>query len=113
MYAARGKTMARRGAATGGVLQALSWSGLEAVGFDADHQTSFDWSAYPVARFPDVPSSVEVHVLNRPGTPFLGAGEAAQGPASAALANAVAHACGARIRDLPLSAERVKAAVGI
>ncbi|MDB5417849.1 MAG: putative oxidoreductase subunit protein [Phenylobacterium sp.] len=97
----------------GGIVQALSWSGLEAVGFDADHRTSFDWSAYPIARFKDVPGSVQVHVLNRPGTPFLGAGEAAQGPASAALANAVADAVGARIRDLPLSPDRVKAAIGV
>jgi CO/xanthine dehydrogenase Mo-binding subunit len=52
-------------------------------------------------------------VLNRPGTPFLGAGEASQGPASAALANAVADACGARIRDLPLSPDRVKAVIGV
>jgi CO/xanthine dehydrogenase Mo-binding subunit len=97
----------------GGVVQSLSWSGHEAVTFDADHQTSFDWSAYPIARFQDVPGSVEVHVLNRPGTAFLGAGEASQGPAAAALANAVADACGARIRDLPLSADRVKAAIGV
>ncbi|MDB5475649.1 MAG: putative oxidoreductase subunit protein [Phenylobacterium sp.] len=97
----------------GGIVQALSWSGLEAVTFDADHRTSFDWSAYPVARFRDVPGSVQVHVLNRPGTPFLGAGEAAQGPAGAALANAVADATGVRLRDLPLSPERVKAAIGI
>jgi CO/xanthine dehydrogenase Mo-binding subunit len=97
----------------GGIVQALSWSGLEQVTFDTAHQTSFDWSAYPIARFKDVPGSVQVHVLNRPGTPFLGAGEAAQGPASAALANAVADACGARIRDLPISPEKVKAAVGV
>jgi CO/xanthine dehydrogenase Mo-binding subunit len=97
----------------GGIVQALSWSGLEQVTFDAGHQTSFDWSAYPIARFRDVPASVAVHVLNRPGTPFLGAGEAAQGPASAALANAVFDACGARIRDLPISPDKVKAAVGV
>jgi len=97
----------------GGVLQSLSWSVHEAVTFDRDHQTSFDWSAYPIARFQDVPGSIEVHVLNRPGTPFLGAGEASQGPAAAALANAVADACAARIRDLPLSPDRVKAAIGV
>jgi CO/xanthine dehydrogenase Mo-binding subunit len=97
----------------GGIVQSLSWSGHEAVAFDADHQTSFDWSGYPIARFQDVPGSIEVHVLNRPGTPFLGAGEASQGPASAALANAVADACGARIRDLPLSPDRVKAVIGV
>jgi CO/xanthine dehydrogenase Mo-binding subunit len=97
----------------GAIVQSLSWTGLEAVGFDAVHRTSFDWSAYPIARFQDVPGSVEVHVLNRPGQPFLGAGEAGQGPAGAALANAVADATGVRFRDLPLSPDRVKAGLGV
>ncbi|MDB5463121.1 MAG: putative oxidoreductase subunit protein [Phenylobacterium sp.] len=97
----------------GAIVQALSWTGLEAVSFDATHRTSFDWSAYPIARFQDVPGSVEVHVLNRPGLPFLGAGEAGQGPSGAALANALADATGARLRDLPLSPDRVKAALGV
>jgi hypothetical protein len=44
--------------------------------------------------------------------PFLGTGEAAQGPAAAAIANAVADATGVRIRDLPLSRSRLRAAVG-
>jgi nicotinate dehydrogenase subunit B len=83
------------------------------VTFDATHRTSFDWSAYPIARFQDVPGSVEVHVLNRPGLPFLGAGEAGQGPTGAALANALADATGARLRDLPLSPDRVKAVLGV
>jgi CO/xanthine dehydrogenase Mo-binding subunit len=97
----------------GGIVQSLSWSTVEAVSFDADHRTSFDWSAYSIFRFRDVPDTVEVEILNRPGTPFLGAGEASQGPAAAALANAVADATGVRIRDLPLSPERVKAAVRV
>ncbi|HEX4709392.1 molybdopterin cofactor-binding domain-containing protein [Phenylobacterium sp.] len=97
----------------GAIVQALSWTGLEAVTFDATHRTSFDWSAYPVARFQDVPDSVEVHVLNRPGLPFLGAGEAGQGPTGAALANALADATGARLRDLPLSPDRVRAVLGV
>jgi CO/xanthine dehydrogenase Mo-binding subunit len=60
-----------------------------------------------------VPDSVEVHIINRLGLPFLGTGEATQGPASAALANAVADATGARIRELPLTPARVKAAIGV
>ncbi|MDB5424531.1 MAG: putative oxidoreductase subunit protein [Phenylobacterium sp.] len=96
----------------GAIVQSLSWTGLEAVGFDAAHRTSLDWSAYPIARFKDVPMSVEVHVLDRPGQPFLGSGEAGQGPAAAALANAVADATGHRLRDMPLSAARLKAAIG-
>ena len=75
--------------------------------------TSADWSSYPIMRFPDLPESVEVHVIDRPGQPFLGTGEAAQGPTAAALANAVADATGVRIRELPLTRERVKAAIGV
>jgi CO/xanthine dehydrogenase Mo-binding subunit len=97
----------------GAFVQSLSWTGLEAVGFDAAHQTSFDWSAYPIARFQDAPDAVEVQVIDRPGQPFLGAGEAGQGPAAAALANAIADAAGVRLRDMPLSAERLKAAIGV
>ena len=53
-----------------------------------------------------------MHVLDRPGQPFLGTGEAAQGPTAAALANALANLTGARIRDLPLDRRRVKTAIG-
>jgi nicotinate dehydrogenase subunit B len=56
---------------------------------------------------------VDVHVLDRPGQPFLGTGEAGQGPTAAAIANALRQATGVRLRDLPLSQERVKAAVGV
>ena len=97
----------------GAIVQSLSWTGIEAVAFDATHRTSFDWSAYPIARFRDLPGRAEVHVLNRPGRPFLGAGEAGQGPAAGALANALADATELRMRDLPLSRDRVKAALGI
>ena len=97
----------------GGIIQSISWTLYEQVSFDAQRITSIDWSTYPILRFNAVPDSVEVHVLNRPGQPFLGAGEAAQGPAAAALANAIAHASGARLRDLPLTRERIKAAIAV
>lgn len=95
----------------GGIVQSLSWSTCEAVEFDTTRRTSFDWSAYPILRFPAVPKQIEVHVIDRPKQPFLGVGEAAQGPTAAALANAVAHALGIRLRDMPLSPERVRAAL--
>ena len=60
-----------------------------------------------------MPESVEVHVVDRPGQPFLGTGEAAQGPTAAAVANAVADATGVRLRELPLTPARVKAAIGV
>lgn len=97
----------------GGIIQSLSWTLYEAVTCDEKRITSRDWSTYPIMRFSGVPESVEVHVINRLGMPFLGTGEAAQGPAAAALANAVADATGARIRDIPLTPERVRAAIGV
>jgi CO/xanthine dehydrogenase Mo-binding subunit len=97
----------------GAILQAASWTLYERVRFDRERIASRDWASYPILRFGAVPERVEVHVIDRPGTPFLGTGEAGQGPTAAAIANAVAHATGARIRELPLSAARVKAAIGV
>ncbi|PWC47534.1 molybdopterin cofactor-binding domain-containing protein [Azospirillum sp. TSA6c] len=96
----------------GGLVQSLSWTGREAVRFGPDRRASFDWSSYPILRFDDVPESVEVVVMDRPGAPFLGTAEAAQGPSAAALANAIADATGVRLRDMPLSPDRLKAALG-
>ena len=98
---------------SGGLLQSSSWTIYEAVGFEPTGITSRDWSSYPILRFPAVPESVEVHVIDRPGQPFLGTGEAAQGPTAAAIANALADAAKVRIRELPLSQGRVKAAIGV
>jgi CO/xanthine dehydrogenase Mo-binding subunit len=86
----------------GGILQSLSWTLHERVGFDRTRITSRDWSSYPILRFSEIPDEVEVHVLNQPGAPFLGTGEAAQGPTAAAIANAIADATGDRLRDIPL-----------
>lgn len=102
-----------RNQAEGGILQSLSWALFEAVTFDESKRTSFDWGTYPVMRFEDVPGKVDVHIVDRPGLPFLGAGETAQGPTSAALANAIADVTGARLRDMPLTPEKLKAAIGL
>jgi nicotinate dehydrogenase subunit B len=73
----------------------------------------FDWGTYPISRFMDVPQSINVHVMERPGLPFLGSGETAQAPTSAAFANALADATGVRLRDMPLTPAKVKAGIGI
>jgi nicotinate dehydrogenase subunit B len=96
----------------GAIVQSLSWTMMEQVAWDADRRTSFDWSAYPILRFPALPQGVEVEVIDRPAEPFLGTGEAGQGPTAAALANALADATGKRLRDLPLTEEKVKTAIG-
>ncbi len=97
----------------GGIIQSASWTLHEAVEFDTTAIKSTDWSRYPMLRFPEIPESVEVHVIDRPGEAFLGTGEAAQGPTAAAIANALAQASGARIRELPFDRKRVKAAIGV
>jgi CO/xanthine dehydrogenase Mo-binding subunit len=94
----------------GGIVQSISWTAGEEVRFDRTRVLSRDWGGYPILRFARVPQTVEVHIVPRPGEPFLGTGEVAQGPMAAALANAVADATGARIRQLPLSRERLRAA---
>lgn len=96
----------------GGIIQSLSWTLFEGVSHDRTRITSVDWSGYPILRFSSVPDRIEVHVVARPGQPFLGTGESAQGPAGAALANAVADATGVRLREAPFSPQRVKAAMG-
>jgi nicotinate dehydrogenase subunit B len=94
----------------GGILQSMSWTLFERVTFDKAGITSVDWSSYPILRFADVPGRIDVHIIDRPGAPFLGVGETAQGPAGAAIANGVADATGRRLRELPLTPERIKAA---
>jgi nicotinate dehydrogenase subunit B len=95
----------------GGILQSASWTLYEAVSFDRTRVTSVDWSTYPILRFDALPEAIDVEIVPRPGTPFLGAGECSQGPGGAALANAVAHAIGRRVPDLPLTRERIRAAI--
>ena len=97
----------------GGILQSMSWTLFEAVQFNQTRVTTSDWAKYPILRFAHVPDSIDVHLIPRPGQPFLGAGEAAQGPAAGALSNAVAHAIGTRIRNIPFTATRVKAAISL
>jgi nicotinate dehydrogenase subunit B len=95
----------------GGVIQSASWTLFEAVTFEPTGITSRDWRGYPIMRFNAVPEQVNVHVIDRPGAPYLGTGEAAAGPTAAALANALANATKLRMRELPLTAARVKAAM--
>ena len=90
----------------GGLVQGLSWTLKEEVQMDDTQILSQDWNSYPILTFSEVPP-VEVVLIDRPGMPFLGAGEASQGPSGAALANAVFDATGVRFRRLPLTPDRV------
>jgi CO/xanthine dehydrogenase Mo-binding subunit len=95
----------------GAIMQSASWTLYEAVTFDDTRITSIDWQTYPILRFDAVPEAIDVHIINRPGKPFLGSGETGQGPAAASLANAIANATGKRLRNLPLTRKRIKDAI--
>jgi CO/xanthine dehydrogenase Mo-binding subunit len=95
----------------GAIVQSSSWTLYERVTFDDTRITSIDWQTYPILRFDAVPKKIEVHIINRPGKPFLGSGETGQGPAAASIANAIANATGKRLRDLPLTRKRIKDAI--
>jgi nicotinate dehydrogenase subunit B len=94
----------------GGFIQSASWTLKEAVSFDRTRVKTRSWADYPILRFDEVPQ-VEVVILNQPDQPFLGVGEGSQGPAAAAIGNAIANATGKRLRDLPFTPARVKAAI--
>jgi CO/xanthine dehydrogenase Mo-binding subunit len=94
----------------GGIIQSASWTLKESVRFDRTRVTTRSWAEYPILRFDEVPE-VTVVLLDRPTERFLGVGEGSQGPAAAAIANAIAHATGKRLRALPFTAERVKQAL--
>ncbi len=94
----------------GGIVQAASWTLKEAVRFADGGVASITWDDYPILRFSEVPP-VEIELIDAPDEPPLGLGEVAHGPTAAAIGNAVAHALGARIRNLPLTRERIMATV--
>lgn len=94
----------------GGIIQSASWVLKEQVQLGETGISSLDWDSYPVLRFTEVPE-LFVELVASEGNEPLGVGEATAGPAAAAIGNAVAHALGARLRDLPLTRERMMAAL--
>jgi CO/xanthine dehydrogenase Mo-binding subunit len=94
----------------GGAIQATSWVLKERVRFDNERITSNTWSAYPILRFSEVPE-VQVELIARPDMEPVGAGEAAHGPVTAAIANAVFDALGVRVRNLPITRDSLVAAM--
>jgi nicotinate dehydrogenase subunit B len=95
----------------GGALQGVSRTLLEEVVWDASKVTSIDWRTYhPLYLGAEVPD-VRTVLINQPDARASGAGETAVTVAAAAIANAVFDATGARIRQVPFTPARVKAAL--
>ena len=91
----------------GGIIQSASWVLKEQVRFD-NGVSSIDWETYPVLKFSEVPV-IDIELINTKDEVPLGVGEVTAGPTAAAIGNAVSHALGTRIRDLPLTRDRIMA----
>ena len=94
----------------GGIFQAASWTLKEAVRWDADGILTRSWAEYPTLKFSECPPMV-IRLIDRSDQPPLGAGECAAGPVAAAIGNAVASAVGVRVRDMPITRDRIAEAI--
>lgn len=94
----------------GCVIQGVSRALLEQVQFSKSRVTSLDWETYPILRYKDSPE-ITYTILNRPELRSSGAGEPATAPVAAAIANAFFDATGKRIRTMPMTPARVRAAL--
>jgi CO/xanthine dehydrogenase Mo-binding subunit len=92
------------------VVQTVSRALIEEVRFDRSNVTSFDWDDYPIIRFTDAPT-VDVISIDQPNLRATGSGEPSCNPIAPAIANAVFDAVGVRLRSLPMTPDRVKAAL--
>jgi CO/xanthine dehydrogenase Mo-binding subunit len=95
----------------GNVIQGISRTLWEEVTFDNKAVTSVDWLTYPILDITETPETIDVVLLNRPDAAPTGAGEPSIRPMAAAIANAIFDATGVRIRRVPFSPDRVKAAL--
>jgi nicotinate dehydrogenase subunit B len=93
----------------GGLIQAASWTLHEQVSYDGGGITSRNWESYPILRFNNIPK-VETILMDRPGEPFLGAGEASGGPTGGAIINAIYNAIGIRLRRMPFDPDAIRLA---
>jgi nicotinate dehydrogenase subunit B len=96
----------------GMMMQATSRVLKEEVTFDRTGVTSLDWASYPILRFAEHPEVTPV-VVQRLEEPSTGAGEEVMGATAAAIANALFDATGVRVRQYPLTSERVRAALKV
>ena len=94
----------------GGIIQSASWTLKERALVEGDGSQVFGWDDYPTLPFSETPQ-IDVSILERNDLPPVGAGEGAQGPTSAAIANAVHNALGVRVRNLPLTSDEVTRAM--
>jgi len=94
----------------GNILQTISRTLIEEVKFDRSMVTSLDWASYPILTFPDMPE-ITVELIDQPNTPPWGAGEPSASVVPSSISNAVFNATGVRLRSVPFTPDKVKAAM--
>jgi CO/xanthine dehydrogenase Mo-binding subunit len=94
----------------GNVIQTVSRTLIEDLQFDRSKVTSLDWASYPILTFPDVPEVV-MDLIDRPNERPWGAGEPTAAVVPSAISNAVYDAVGVRLRSVPFTPDKVKAAL--
>ncbi len=94
----------------GSIIQAASWTLKEAVTLDGDTVSTQSWADYPILTFSEIPH-IEVELIDHKNLPWLGVGETAVGPTGAAISNAVRRAVGVRMRDLPITRDKIVTAL--
>lgn len=96
----------------GSIVHATSWALVEQLRHDAGHVLARSWDDYPIARFHDAPTAIDVVFTADGVTAPTGVGEPAAVPFGAAIANAVAAACGIRVRAQPITAQQLRGSGG-
>ncbi|MGD0661377.1 MAG: molybdopterin cofactor-binding domain-containing protein [Syntrophorhabdales bacterium] len=95
----------------GNLMHSMSRALFEEVRFDRSRVTSVDWDSYPIATIAGTPDRIDTILINEPESPPKGAGEETSAQTQPAIANAIFDATGVRLRRLPFTTERVKAAL--
>jgi nicotinate dehydrogenase subunit B len=95
----------------GGILQGTSRALVEEVTWDERRITSVDWETYNSLHLDYEIPTIESVFVTPAGVPATGAGETAITVTPAAIGNAIFDATRVRLRDLPFTPERVKAAL--
>jgi CO/xanthine dehydrogenase Mo-binding subunit len=93
----------------GNIVQTVSRVMKEELKFDRSMVTSLDWGSYPILGFPEVPE-VEIDLIDRPNEVPWGGGEPSAAVVAAAIGNAIFDATGVRLRSVPFTAAKFKAA---
>jgi len=94
----------------GSVIQTVSRTLKEELTFDRSRVTSLDWDSYPILTFPEIPE-VDVDLIDRPTEKPWGAGEPPAAVVPSAISNAVFDAVGVRLRSVPFTPAKVRAAL--